>query len=112
MGGIWFSDTRHLDPKVPEGEGRVLAMRYQSPEPEGNRKRENAGGGSSPHQEGRGGYWFLCYQAPGPEGDRKGDTAGGVAGEHEVFVEEIGLACTYSFCSVVKKFTLRPLAKN
>ena len=54
----------------------------------------------------------MCYQAPGPEGDRKGDTAGGVAGEHEVFVEEIGLACTYSLCSVVKKFTLRPLAKN
>ena len=110
MGGIWFSDTRHLDPKVPGGEGRVLAMRYQSPEPEGNRKRETAGGGSSPHHRvggemggiwpsdtrdldprvpgGEGGYWFLCYQAPGPEGDRKGDTAGGVAGEHELFVEE------------------------
>ena len=109
MGGIWISNTRHLDPKVPGGEGRVLAMRYQSPEPEGNRERETAGGGSSPHhrvgerwegsglaipetwtrgyQEGRGGTG-LCYQAPGPEGDREGDTAGGVAGEHDVFVDE------------------------
>ena len=81
MGGIWISNTRHLDPKVPGGEGRVLAMRYQSPEPEGNRKRETAGGGSSPHHRvggemggiwpsdtrdldpkvpgGEGGYWFV-----------------------------------------------------
>ena len=64
MGGIWFSDTRHLDSKVPGGEGRVLAIRYQSPEPEGNRKRETAGGGSSPHQEGRGGTGF-CVVIPG-----------------------------------------------
>ena len=104
MGGIWISNTRHLDPKVPGGEGRVLAMRYQSPEPEGNRERETAGGGSSPHHReggemggiwlsdtrnldpkvpgGEGGYWF------GPEGDREGDTAGGEAGEHGVFVHE------------------------
>ena len=67
MGGIWFSDTRHLDQKVPGGEGRVLAMRYQSPEPEGNRKRETAGGGSSPHQEGRGGTGFCVTRHLDPK---------------------------------------------
>ena len=76
MGGIWFSNTRHLDPKVPGGEGRVLAMRYQSPEPEGNRKRETAGRGSSPHHRGggeMGGFWpsdtrYLDPMVPGGEG--------------------------------------------
>ena len=75
MGGIWIN-TRHLDPKVPGGEGRVLAMRYQSPEPEGNRKRETAGGGSSPHHRGggeMGGFWpsdtrHLDPRVPGGEG--------------------------------------------
>ena len=76
MGGIWINNTRHLDPKVPGGEGRVLAMRYQSPEPEGNRERETAGGGSSPHhREGgeMGGIWpsdtrDLDPKVPGGEG--------------------------------------------
>ena len=67
MGGIWISNTRHLDPKVPGGEGRVLAMRYQLPEPEGNRERETAGGGSSPHQEGRGGTGFCVTRHLDPK---------------------------------------------
>ena len=49
MGGFWLSDTRHLDPKVPGGEGGVLALRYQTPGPEGDRKGDTAGRSSSPH---------------------------------------------------------------
>ena len=105
MGGIWFSDTRHLDSKVPGGEGRILAIRYQSPEPEGNRKRETAGGGSSPHhregerwggsglaipdtwtrrcQEGRGGYWLSDTRHLDPKVTGGETQRGGAAGEHE-----------------------------
>ena len=48
MGGIWFSDTRHLDPKVPGGEGGYWL--YQAPGPEGDRKGDTAGRVAGEHE--------------------------------------------------------------
>ena len=49
-GGFWLSDTRHMDPKVPGGEGGVLALRYQTPGPEGDRRGTHRGGAAGEHK--------------------------------------------------------------